>query len=214
MLSRRHRAARLHRAPAALPGSYESTATPPQRHRSRSSRGRRRFASATASRWVYLADEFYLNAGVDLPPAEHYDGFPQYENGIGIVRDFARRRRRRLRGDLAARSPPCPPTLASRSSPATLFAPVLASVARRARLPATARVRGARGAQPLLRRQRRASPGCSPRAISCPRSPTTPTATSCFVPDVVVNADGLLLDDVPVAELGMQLGQGCASDIL
>ena len=38
--------------------------------------------------WVYLADEFYLSAMVDLPPAEEYDGFPQYENGIGIVRSF------------------------------------------------------------------------------------------------------------------------------
>ena len=38
--------------------------------------------------WVYLADEFYLNAGVDLPPAAEYDDFPQYENGIGLVREF------------------------------------------------------------------------------------------------------------------------------
>ena len=38
--------------------------------------------------WVYLADEFYLRAGIDVPPAEDYDDFPQYENGIGLVRDF------------------------------------------------------------------------------------------------------------------------------
>ncbi len=38
--------------------------------------------------WVYLADEFYLCAGADLPPAEEYDGFPQFENGIGIARSF------------------------------------------------------------------------------------------------------------------------------
>jgi len=35
---------------------------------------------------VYLADEFYLLAGLLPPPAKEYDGFPQLENGIGLVR--------------------------------------------------------------------------------------------------------------------------------
>jgi putative radical SAM enzyme (TIGR03279 family) len=39
--------------------------------------------------WVYLADEFYLNARAPFPTAEWYDSFPQYENGIGLVRAFA-----------------------------------------------------------------------------------------------------------------------------
>lgn len=38
--------------------------------------------------WVHLADEFYLNARAPFPTAEWYDEFPQYENGIGIVRSF------------------------------------------------------------------------------------------------------------------------------
>lgn len=38
--------------------------------------------------WVQAADELYLKAGAPLPPAEEYDGFPQYENGIGIARAF------------------------------------------------------------------------------------------------------------------------------
>ncbi|MDH4140221.1 MAG: DUF512 domain-containing protein [Coriobacteriia bacterium] len=38
--------------------------------------------------WVHLADEFYLNAGAPLPSTDFYDGFPQYENGIGLVRSF------------------------------------------------------------------------------------------------------------------------------
>lgn len=38
--------------------------------------------------WVHLADEFYLNARAPIPTVEWYDGFPQYENGIGIVRTF------------------------------------------------------------------------------------------------------------------------------
>ncbi len=39
--------------------------------------------------WAHLADEFYLNARAPFPTSEWYDGFPQYENGIGLVRVFA-----------------------------------------------------------------------------------------------------------------------------
>lgn len=52
--------------------------------------------SATARRergrhWAYGADELYLRAGVELPPAEIYDDFEQVENGVGSVRWLQRR---------------------------------------------------------------------------------------------------------------------------
>lgn len=51
---------------------------------------------------VYASDEFYLLSGERVPSAESYDGYPQYENGIGMVRDlmddWSRLRRRILRG--------------------------------------------------------------------------------------------------------------------
>ncbi len=37
---------------------------------------------------VYPSDEWYLLAGRPLPPAAHYDGFGQTENGVGMVRQF------------------------------------------------------------------------------------------------------------------------------
>jgi len=37
---------------------------------------------------VYLADEFYLLAGEEVPLREHYGDFPQTENGVGLVRLF------------------------------------------------------------------------------------------------------------------------------
>jgi len=37
---------------------------------------------------VYLADEFYLKAELPIPPLSYYDDFPQYGNGIGMVRQF------------------------------------------------------------------------------------------------------------------------------
>lgn len=34
--------------------------------------------------FVYLADEFYINAEEELPDWREYDGFPQIENGVGL----------------------------------------------------------------------------------------------------------------------------------
>lgn len=42
----------------------------------------------TGKNFIYLSDEFYLLAGVPLPKAEEYDGFPQLDNGIGLTRNF------------------------------------------------------------------------------------------------------------------------------
>ncbi len=53
-----------------------------------------RAAVAVAERgihWAFGADELYLRAGVELPPAEIYDGFEQVENGVGAVRWLQRR---------------------------------------------------------------------------------------------------------------------------
>ncbi|MDI3534313.1 MAG: hypothetical protein PWQ82_678 [Thermosediminibacterales bacterium] len=38
--------------------------------------------------FVFLADEFYLQADMDFPPLESYEDFPQIENGVGLVAVF------------------------------------------------------------------------------------------------------------------------------
>jgi putative radical SAM enzyme (TIGR03279 family) len=38
--------------------------------------------------FVYPSDEWYLVAGQEVPPADEYDGFPQVENGVGMVRQL------------------------------------------------------------------------------------------------------------------------------
>lgn len=48
----------------------------------------KRFEKEKGVAWVYLADEFYIGGGRELPPAEHYGDFPQIENGIGLSRLF------------------------------------------------------------------------------------------------------------------------------
>jgi putative radical SAM enzyme (TIGR03279 family) len=51
----------------------------PWQKRSRAQSGSTRFQ---------LADEWYLLANAPLPPAEYYDGYPQFEDGIGMLRTF------------------------------------------------------------------------------------------------------------------------------
>jgi putative radical SAM enzyme (TIGR03279 family) len=46
------------------------------------------FLAALGRRVVFAADEYYLLAGVDFPPAEDYEGFPLHEDGIGMARAF------------------------------------------------------------------------------------------------------------------------------
>jgi len=37
---------------------------------------------------VYLADEFYVRAGLNVPAPAYYDDYPQLENGIGLITCF------------------------------------------------------------------------------------------------------------------------------
>ena len=41
---------------------------------------------ANGSRIVYASDELYLLANLPLPDDEAYEGYPQYENGVGMLR--------------------------------------------------------------------------------------------------------------------------------
>ncbi|MEO0106896.1 MAG: DUF512 domain-containing protein, partial [candidate division WOR-3 bacterium] len=36
--------------------------------------------------FVYIADEFFIKAGIPIPERDYYDEFYQYENGIGMIR--------------------------------------------------------------------------------------------------------------------------------
>jgi putative radical SAM enzyme (TIGR03279 family) len=49
------------------------------------------FRTALGRPLVHASDELYLIAGIDLPPAPSYEGFPQHENGVGVVRAFEER---------------------------------------------------------------------------------------------------------------------------
>ncbi len=39
-------------------------------------------------RLFYLADELYIKAEMPIPPEDDYDGYPQIENGVGMIRSM------------------------------------------------------------------------------------------------------------------------------
>ena len=48
----------------------------------------RGFRKRLGTRFCWLSDEWYFLAGAAIPPASHYEEFPQLEDGIGTVRLF------------------------------------------------------------------------------------------------------------------------------
>ncbi len=48
--------------------------------------------------FLFLADEFYLKAGLPFPPVKEYGDFPQIENGVGMVPLFLKEAARLLKG--------------------------------------------------------------------------------------------------------------------
>jgi putative radical SAM enzyme (TIGR03279 family) len=49
---------------------------------------RAKYKKSLGTNFAFLSDEFYLSAGVPVPPATQYEGFPQLEDGVGMVRLF------------------------------------------------------------------------------------------------------------------------------
>lgn len=46
------------------------------------------FLEKFGTRTVFPSDEFFLIAQRELPPMEYYEDFPQYENGVGMMRSL------------------------------------------------------------------------------------------------------------------------------
>jgi putative radical SAM enzyme (TIGR03279 family) len=62
----------------------------------------RSYRSRFGTTFVFLADEFYLRAGINLPGRAHYGAYPQIEDGVGMVRGFVVAAERTLRRNLVA----------------------------------------------------------------------------------------------------------------
>lgn len=152
--------------------------------------------------WVQAADELYLAAGVAVPAAESYDDYPQYENGIGMVRAYLDEwDEARAEAAHGGQSPVA--TLVT----GELFAPVLRErVATLGRTGSRLRV--------LAVPNRFLGGNVSVAGLltaedlvaEMTRDLTAGRDGPYLVPDIVLNDDGLTLDDVPGACLGERAG--------
>ena len=48
----------------------------------------KQFRTSLGSTFAWLADEWFLIAGQELPPESHYEDYPQIDNGVGSIRSF------------------------------------------------------------------------------------------------------------------------------
>jgi putative radical SAM enzyme (TIGR03279 family) len=166
---------------------------------------RERMRTERGVSWVYAADELYLAAGAEMPAWDDYDGFPQFENGIGMVRAFVDEAKEEL--EALAPAPTALPAYAPRVMlvTGTFFAPVLTGLA-----PALARtgcavdvlavandlLEGNVGVAGLL------GGGDVARAVAGHWA----DADVFLAPEVMVNDDGLLLDDLTISGVAAQAG--------
>ncbi len=150
------------------------------------------------TRLIYAADEFYLTAGRPIPPAEEYEGFTQKENGIGLARLFL--------DELAAL--PAPHTLSRGRkitiATGTLAAPLLEGLAARlqdygveaAVVAAPNRFYGGGVSVAGLLTGSDLLAALRGRALG----------DAVFLPAAILNADGILLDDLTPEDLEGELG--------
>jgi len=57
-------------------------------------------------RKLFVADEFFIRAGLPIPPVSYYEDYPQIENGVGLVRQLLQegaKVKRQLRGRIPCR---------------------------------------------------------------------------------------------------------------
>jgi putative radical SAM enzyme (TIGR03279 family) len=154
----------------------------------------------TGRSWVHLADELYLKSGREIPVAEEYDGFPQYENGIGIVRSFlddVAHRKVELADAMAA----LPIGRGVRLVAGEFAAPVLERVLRDLAPEGGPERAGVIAVPNTFFGGNVGVAGLLTAHDLVPAIAAGSAEHTYLVPDIVVNADGLLLDDVRAADL-------------
>ncbi|MDZ4180624.1 MAG: DUF512 domain-containing protein [Coriobacteriia bacterium] len=154
--------------------------------------------------WVHLADEFYLNARAPLPRTEWYDDYPQYENGIGIVRAFVDEATD-LHTEFSA---------AVLALPETESLTVVTGVMSATTLAGALEAAGAIGRVRLLVVPNRffggnvsvtgLLTGCD--IADAIAADAARVSSAYVVPDIVLNSDGLTLDDMTAEEIVTRCG--------
>jgi putative radical SAM enzyme (TIGR03279 family) len=160
----------------------------------------RQCLAALGSRFVFLGDEVYLQAGQPLPPAPAYEGFAVAEDGIGLVRRFEDGFERALRRFHAPAVPRAVTVVTGE-----LYAPRLAALL--ARMPGPARARVAAVPNERFGRGIGVAGLLTGADIQRHLAGLPDLGDAVLVPSVTVrDVDGVFLDDLTPADLARDLG--------
>lgn len=162
----------------------------------------RRFRKATGRAFVYASDEFYIVAGRALPYGRSYDGFPQIENGVGIVRNFLNEFRRQARA--------FPQRIRPSRRLALVTGELAAGFMRQTVIPRLGRISGLETelvvAPNMLFGRRVTVAGLLSGKCVYSALRERPRADLVVLPPDTLNADGLLLDDTTPLDLEQRVG--------
>jgi len=165
------------------------------------------FLRRLGSRLVFAADEFYHLSGWPFPPAEEYEGFPQLENGVGLVADFRAEWEEELRQLSYRPERGRPVMLVTGRAAAAVWLPLLAGLRRRRPglrielLPVTNRFFG-----PSVSAAGLLTGGDVVRALAPLRSRLRREGTVVFLPRVALREGSLFLDGYRLEDLQRELG--------
>ena len=161
------------------------------------------FRRETGRGFVYASDEFYLVAGRPIPSTRSYDGYPQTENGVGMVRRFL--------VDLRKAARRFPAALRHRRRLTLVTGTLAQDVIRKELLPALRKVRNLTvdlvAAKNLLFGESVTVSGLlSGKCVYSALSDRSLGDLILLPPDII-NIDGVMLDDMRIEDLSARLGR-------
>jgi putative radical SAM enzyme (TIGR03279 family) len=161
-----------------------------------------RFRREIGRAFVYPSDEFFIVAGREIPPGRAYDGFPQIENGVGIVRHFITQFRRQA-GNFPARVTP-------RSRMTLVTGELAAGFMRSHIVPRLSKIAGLEVALEIAPNRLFGRSVTVAGLLSGKCVYSALEGKNCgdlvLLPPDLLNADGLFLDDTTVQQLEERLG--------
>ncbi len=160
------------------------------------------FRKRTGMAFAYLADEFYMRGGEEIPPSEHYGEFAQIEDGVGMVRAFLDE----FEAELSRRKRPAV-ALHGTLVTGRLFYPTLQACMERFNRRFGARVRVCRAVNRFMGR------GITVAGLLAGRDILhalhgKETGNFVIIPqEAVSRGEGVLIDDLSVPDLSERLGK-------
>lgn len=162
----------------------------------------REFRKALRRAFVYASDEFFITAGRAIPGPAMYDGFPQLENGVGMVRAFLAQFARQARN--------FPPMLSKRKTLNIVTGELAQGFMREVIVPRLAAIKNLRvnlvvAPNLLYGRSVTVAGLLSGNSVSSSLQ-GVPRGDLVLLPPDILNASGVFLDDMTPADLASRIG--------